>query len=166
MEYINFTKTKLPFGWMGNMSAFPIIFEGKEWRTSEALFQSMRFNDEGLKEQIRAEKSPMGCKFKMKSIVKELETNGTLHKRHIEPLSNADVMNMEICIRLKIDQHPDLKKMLIETGDIPIYEDVTSRGSRGSNLFWGAMLVNNEWIGENTLGKIWEKLRSELQMNY
>lgn len=163
METIKFTKVKLPFGWMGNMSPYPIKFEGKEWRTTEALFQSMRFNDEELKELIRAEKSPMGCKFKMKAIVKELEAKGTLHKRHIEPLSNADVTNMEICVRLKIDQHPELKKMLIETGDSPIYEDVTARGPRGTNLFWGAMLVDDQWVGQNTLGKIWEKVRTELK---
>jgi predicted NAD-dependent protein-ADP-ribosyltransferase YbiA (DUF1768 family) len=28
-------------------------------------------------------------------------------------------------------------------------------------IFWGAMLVNNEWVGENTLGKIWMDLRNE-----
>jgi predicted NAD-dependent protein-ADP-ribosyltransferase YbiA (DUF1768 family) len=162
MKEIGFTKSKLPYGWMGNMSAFPIIFEGKEWRTTEALFQAMRFNDIDIKELIRAEKSPMGCKFKMKSIVKELEEKNQLHKRHIIPMSEADKANMEICVRVKIDQHLELKKMLIETGDAKIYEDVTKRGARGSNLFWGAMLVDGEWIGENVLGKIWEKLRNEI----
>jgi predicted NAD-dependent protein-ADP-ribosyltransferase YbiA (DUF1768 family) len=34
-------------------------------------------------------------------------------------------------------------------------------GNVGGNLFWGAMLVNNEWVGENTLGKIWMDLRNE-----
>ena len=165
MEHINFTKTKLPFGWMGNMSPFPIIYDGKEWRTTEALFQSMRFNDDILKERIRAEKSPMGCKFKMKAIVKELEESGELHKRHVVPMSEEDASNMEICVRLKIEQHPDLKTQLIATDDTPIYEDVTSRGARGSNLYWGAMLVDGKWVGENVLGKIWEKVRKELQTN-
>lgn len=163
MEAIKFTKVKLPFGWLGNMSPYPIQYDGKEWRTTEALFQAMRFNDDELKERIRAEKSPMGCKFKMKAIVKELEANGELHKRHIEPLSEADVANMEICVKLKIEQYPELKKQLLETGDTPIYEDVTARGSRGTNLFWGAMLVDGKWIGQNTLGKVWEKVRKEIQ---
>lgn len=29
MKVIAFTKTKLPYGWFGNMSPFPIEFKGK-----------------------------------------------------------------------------------------------------------------------------------------
>jgi predicted NAD-dependent protein-ADP-ribosyltransferase YbiA (DUF1768 family) len=58
-------------------------------------------------------------------------------------------------------QHPKLIEELINTGDLLIVEDVTTRGNVGGNLFWGAMLVNNEWVGENTLGKIWMDLRNE-----
>ena len=83
MEVIRFTKVALPYGWLGNMSPFPLIFGGKEWRTSEALFQALRFKDESIQELIRAEKSPMGAKFVMKA-----------NKQHIttEPHSKKDVM--------------------------------------------------------------------------
>ena len=46
---ISFTKVSLPFGWLGNMSPFPILYEGKEWKTTEALFQALRFDDESIK---------------------------------------------------------------------------------------------------------------------
>lgn len=151
---ISFTKTSLPFGWLGNMSAFPISYEGKDWRTTEALFQALRFDDDSIKEMVRLEKSPMGAKLKAK---------GMADKMVVKQLSEQDVENMKLCVKLKIEQHPHLKKELLETGELPIYEDVTKRGDRGSNLFWGAMLINDEWVGQNVLGNIWMDVRNELK---
>jgi len=37
MNEIAFTKTTLPFGWLGNMSLYPIVYKGKIFRTSEGL---------------------------------------------------------------------------------------------------------------------------------
>ena len=162
-KYIAFTKVKLPYGWLGNMSPFPINYLGKTWKTTEALFQAMRFDDEDIQELIRRESSPMGCKMKVKSIVKRLVENDELDKRIVEPLSEKDLINMEICLRLKIEQHSFIKNALIETTGYDIYEDVTSRGRKGSNLFWGALKrTDGSWEGHNHLGKIWMKLRDEL----
>lgn len=161
METIAFTKVALPYGWFGNMSPHSIIYMGKEWRTSEALFQALRFNDETLQERIRLEKSPMGAKMRAKGIVKELTETNELYKRHINPLSVKDVDNMMLCVSLKLEQHPELKQQLLDTGDSIIIEDCTSRGKRGTNLFWG-MVFENEWIGNNMLGRIWMKKRDEL----
>ena len=145
METISFTKVSLPYGWLGNMSPYPIEYNGKTWRTSEALFQALRFNDERIREEIRLEKSPMGAKFKAKKYK---------HLMDIEPQSIQDVENMRMCVKLKLEQHLDLKRELELIGDLEIYEDVTSR-PRGSGLFWGAMKTDSGWIGENILGKIW-----------
>ena len=162
MTEIAFTKVKLPFGWLGNMAPYPVTYMGKTWRTTEALFQALRYEDEEIQEMIRKEPSPMGCKFRVKAIVKDLTQKGELHKRVIEPLSEKDLQNMELCIRLKIEQHPQLLKALLQTTGCPIYEDVTSRGKRGTNLFWGALKnADGTWEGENSLGKIWMKIRDE-----
>ncbi len=154
MTYISFTKVDLPYGWLGNMSPYPVNYEGKIWRTTEALFQALRFNDDSIKEAIRNEKSPMGAKLKAKSLMK-LDPS----KVCVSPLSDTDLENMRMCIRLKLEQHPHLLSELLKTGGSKIYEDVTSRGKRGSNLFWGALMENGAWIGENHLGKIWEDIR-------
>jgi len=155
---IAFTKVALPYGWLGNMSPYPLDFGGITWRTSEALFQSLRFTDNDIKELIRAEKNPMGAKFVMKANKESITT---------EPHSEKDVFNMKMCLRLKLEQHPKLKEELLNTGDLIIIEDVTARGDKGGNLFWGAMLVENEdgfhWVGTNTLGKLWMELREELK---
>jgi ribA/ribD-fused uncharacterized protein len=164
---IRFTKVKLPYGWLGNMAPFAIDYDGKYWRTVEALFQALRFNDEEIREAIRKEPSPMGAKFKVKSIVKELTAAGQLHKRSVEPLSKQDVDNMEMCIRLKLEQHPSLRKELLNTVGKTIYEDTTARGRKGTNLFWGAIKKDDgTWEGQNVLGNLWMKVRDEIVESY
>jgi ribA/ribD-fused uncharacterized protein len=154
---ITFTAVKLPHGWLGNMAPFPVKHDGKWWLTTEALFQALRFDDEAIKEEIRAITSPMGCKMRAKKIAKEKP-----EKLVVERLSVQDLANMDIVLRLKLEQHPELKQKLLDTGDETIIEDCSNR-SGGSGKFWGAALKDGKWIGENMLGKMWMKLREELK---
>ena len=61
MKSIWFKKVAEPYGWMGNMAPYPIKFDGKVWLTSEALFQSMRYDDVSVKEIIRGGKGLIFC---------------------------------------------------------------------------------------------------------
>lgn len=151
-KHIGFTKVALPYGWLGNMAPYPVEWGYCTWRTSEALFQAMRFSDESIIKAICAEKSPMGAKFKAKA-------NRT--KMVIAPLSKQDFENMELCVKLKLECHPELREELKKTGDAILFEDVSAR-PRGNNLIWGAMLQDGELVGENVLGKIWMNLRASL----
>jgi len=154
-DVIAFTKSKLPYGWMGNMSPYKVTYLGVEYLTSEALFQCLRFSDVGIQALIRREKSPMGAKLVTKrEDIRQLMT--------VEPLSHEDRDNMRLCIALKLLQHPDLQEELLATGERPIYEDVTARGAGGSNLFWGALFAHGEWFGKNVLGQIWMENRTLL----
>ena len=153
MEYISFTKTKLPYGWLGNMYACPIEYDGKTYKSTEVLFQSLRFNDEDIIEEIRNAHNGFSAKLVAKK---------HRDKYVIEPLSEVDINNMRLCLKLKVLQHPNIKQQLIETHPLPIYEDVTKRGRRGSNLFWGAINENNNWDGENILGRLWMELRNNI----
>lgn len=150
---IAFTKVKLPYGWLGNMSPYPIKFGEHTYLTTEALFQALRFSDQEIQKQIREQKSPMAAKLVAKGRVEDMV---------IEQLSEKDVANMKMCVRLKLEQHPQLKEELLNTNKRLIVEDVTNRGNKGSNLFWGAMLVDGEWDGKNVLGNIWMEMREEL----
>lgn len=154
-DEIAFTKVALPFGWLGNMSPYPVTWEGKEWRTTEALFQALRFSDEEIREKIREQKSPMAAKMVSKPFV---------DRRIVEVGSPQDIENMKLCIRLKLEQHPQLQAELLKTCDRLIVEDVTSRGARGTNLLWGAMLKDGEWQGQNVLGHLWMQARDELKL--
>ena len=145
-----FSKVAEENGWMGNMAPYIIKYEGKEWRTSEALFQSMRFEDESIKEIIRLEKSPMAAKMKAKKFRDQMV---------VIPMSEKDVENMRMCVRLKLEQHPELKEDLIATGNETIYENIGKRNGE-RHKFWGAKkLSDNEGDGFNMMGKILMDLR-------
>ena len=60
---------------------------------------------------------------------------------------------------MKVEQHPDLRVALLETGDSTIVEDTTKRNKVD---IWGAKLKDGVWVGENVLGKLWMDLRREL----
>lgn len=145
-------KVKDEFGWLGNMSPYPIDYQGKTYRTTEALFQALRFNDEKIIELIREQKSPMAAKMIAKKFRDQMV---------VEPMSDTDLYNMKMVLRLKLEQHPKLKADLLATGDEEIVEDCTKR-PRGSGLFWGAALKGDKWVGENWLGWLWMELRDEL----
>ena len=147
---IAFTKVALPFGWLGNMAPYPVTYGGEAWRTTEALFQALRFEDESIREAIRQEKSPMAAKM--------------VAKRHkskmiVEPRSLADLDNMRRALRLKLQAHPALRRQLLATGAARLVADC-SRRAKGSGLFWGAALRDGRWVGENWLGRLWEELRA------
>jgi predicted NAD-dependent protein-ADP-ribosyltransferase YbiA (DUF1768 family) len=91
----------------------------------------MRFEDQQVREEIRAQKSPMAAKMKAKK-----------HKAKmvVQPMSETDLANMRICLKLKIYQHPSLRRMLLASGNSLIVEDCTKR-QRASGLFWGAALI-------------------------
>jgi ribA/ribD-fused uncharacterized protein len=150
---IEFTKVDLPYGWLGNMYACPIEYEGKKWNTSEALFQALRYENDEIREIIRNEKSPMTAKMKAKKFREQMV---------ILPTSERDVENMKMVVKLKFDQHEVLKSKLILTGIHTIVENIGIRkGAR--DLFWGMKKVNGEWIGENMMGKILMEIRDQFK---
>lgn len=155
MKEIAFTRVKLPYGWLGNMSAFPITYGNDKYLTTEALFQALRFtNHPEIQELIRLEKSPMSAKMIAKSKV-EFMDEGVLY-------TQKDIDNMRECILLKLDQHPQLKQELLDTEDIVIIEDCSKR-PHGSGLFWGAEKTDTGWNGKNILGVLWMEERSNLK---
>lgn len=151
---IAFTKVKLPFGWLGNMAPYSVEYEGVSYKTTEALFQSLRFKDfPEVAQMIIDEKSPMSAKMVAKGNMSLLND--------YQPGCDQDIENMKLCLRLKVDQHPELKEELLATNDIKIIEDCSSR-PHGTGLIWGAAFQNGQWVGKNVLGVLWEELRQEL----
>ncbi len=130
------------------MSPHPVTYNDRLWKTTEALFQALRFRDRDIRELIRAQASPFTAKLKAKA---------EKAKMIIEPGSVKDVDNMRLVLKLKIDQHPKLKDELLQTGTATIIEDCSKRRSS----IWGAQLKDGKWVGDNLLGKLWMELRDE-----
>jgi len=152
---ISFTSVRAPYGWLGNMSPHPISAEDAIWSTAEALFQALRFApSHPARDLIRAERSPMAAKMVAKHRESEMA---------VKPQSTEDLDLMRRVIRLKITQHPTLKKQLLATESVRLIEDVSRRWNKGSAMFWGARQTDRGWLGRNWLGCLWMELREDLQ---
>lgn len=162
---ILFNKSKAEHGWLGNMTHYKITSGGRVWPTAEALFQALRFFDGEIREQIRQVSNP----YEAKQLAKEIalkEVDGKRRGYDVEPRSALDLDNMRLVVRLKCEQHPNLQRLLLLTGDEVIAEDVSTRADSDSNNFWGLRRVvgpdGETWVGHNTLGKIWMAERERL----
>jgi ribA/ribD-fused uncharacterized protein len=157
-QVLYFTAVKEPYGWMSNMYPTPIRHAGKMFRTPEALFQWLRFEAHPeVQAEIFAQKGPMGSKMKAR-VNRDLLRRG---EQWDEDESDLDLMRQ--CLRLKVDQHPAIKRRLLESGDMILMENCSNR-DRESARFWGAVYdpVSNLWVGRNVLGKLWMELREAL----
>ncbi len=154
---IAFTKVRLPYGWLGNMSPYEVgTPKHGVFRTAEAAFQASRFlPGSPAAELIQRQASPMAAKMVAKPF---LATEAI-----VTPRSPEDVLLMEDIVWRKILRHDEISKLLLATGEEVIVEDVTNRPSE-SGLFWGAVVVDGEQTrGANHLGAIWMKLRDRLR---
>jgi N-glycosidase YbiA len=154
---ITITRVKDRYGWLSCMSPHPVYHNGAQYRTCEALFQCLRFQEyPEIQEEIKACLSPMGAKMIAR---REREKLG---RGIFWDQAEDDIDRMKLCLRLKFEQHPELQRQLIETGETEIIEDCTTH-DRESARFWGAVKVGNRWIGANRLGKLLMEIREEMQ---
>jgi ribA/ribD-fused uncharacterized protein len=145
------------YGWLGNMSAHPVRYEGRLFKTNEHLFQWKRF--EGfpeIQEVLIGEASPMGVKMKVKKFRKQLTLDGLWSYDE-----EKDVAWMKECLWIKIRSYLDLARKLKLSHPHFIVEDCSKR-KRGSGMFWGAAFEDGKWVGENVLGELWMEIREEL----
>ena len=150
-------KVKEENGWLSCMAAYSVKYNGLEFRTSEALFQWLRFqNHPDIQKEIHDAKSPMGAKM----IARKHRV--LLNRGENWDESPSDISLMKQCLLLKLEQHPELKEKLIKTEKAVIIEDCTTH-DRESARFWGMVYKEGNWIGENVFGKIWMEIREELQ---
>jgi len=153
---ITITKVKEESGWLSCMSAYPISFQGTQYKTCEALFQVLRFKMyPNIQKEIINQKSPMGAKMKAR------KNRDKLNRGVKWDEAPSDIPLMKKCLKLKLKQHPELKDKLIATGNAKIIEDCTTH-DRESARFWGAVKKDGKWEGKNVFGKLWMEIRKEL----
>ncbi len=145
-DYIGFYTRE--FYCFDNFSAFMVELDGKVYSTVEHAYQAAKFVDSvpEIADKIFQARSP----GEAKSIADNNKENIVANWHEIK----VDVM--ERILRAKLNQHPFVKKKLLETKDYLICEDSPV------DSFWG---IGPDRKGENVMGKLWMKLRTELQQN-
>ena len=132
---------------LDNFSAFGFVMNSEYFQTSEHAFQYLKFVDTNkeIANEIKASFSPN-------------DARNIAHENKEYRLSNwSDVkyQNMEKVLRLKVEQNPIVKDVLLNTKDYIIAEICIDEDTD-----WG-LDSNNQ--GDNNLGKIWMKIRDDIK---
>jgi len=140
------------------MSSHPIDVDSVSFPTVEHYFQAMKakeFKDDEIYKKILTAKTPKAAKAmgdKIKNVVTEVWD------------AKKDAV-MYTGLRAKFVQHPELRKQLLETGDLPI-GDANAR-----DTYWGIGTAEtsekskhpSKWRGKNKLGVMLMDLRTEFR---
>lgn len=153
-ESVVFCKVDEQYGGFSNMApGFPLRFEGLDYRTSEHLYQSLRFTDyPQVQQRIRNNPSPMGAKMATRPF-------RSTHSR--SDWQEVCIEVMRFCLRLKLSSYRiSFGGLLLRTGDKPIVEE----SRRNRNDPWSARAKGPDILeGENGLGVLLMELREELK---
>lgn len=117
-----------------------LIYKKKRWKTAEHAFQAAKTHDQIQKRQIieaptpdRAKKLGRKCKIRF----------------DWDDIKDAIMLDI---IRAKF-QHPQLRQLLLDTGDAELIE-----GNTWGDRYWGVY----KGKGENKLGQILMRVRQEI----
>lgn len=170
---VKFYDANEPFGELSNfhITADPILFKGKRYKTSEHLYQALKFlhdkstkADERYADLIRTAKTPNMAKIlaRMKPggkyawhVPLDAHINYAL-ARGVQPRPDWDLVKlsrMEMVLMHKFTQISKSARILVSTGVRPLVEH-TPR-----DHFWGD---GGDGSGRNHLGRLLEKVRDNL----
>ena len=140
-EPINFLDNR--FHDLAPFAALEVVIDEVVYKTAEHAYQALRVVPEA-REKIINSTSPLNAWREGQSC----KQAGLLLQDY-----NKDVL-MEKIFRAKLEQHPDLIKVLKQSGGRDLVK-VTP-----TDTYWGTSL---DGAGQNKMGKLWMKLRSELE---
>lgn len=146
-----FCKVADPLGSLSNMhNGQPIYVDGVKWKSSEALYQALRFpHNPDLQEKIRLESNA----FTAKKLAHE-------HKAETRPdWEEVNEQAMAWVVTLKKDQSALFRSELESTKGRDIVELSVK------DEFWGAKPKGDQLVGRDVLGNILTQLRDGARMD-
>lgn len=139
---IRFYRANDEYGEFSNFARYPLQLDGKNWPTSEHYFQAQKFEGTELEEKVRTAKNAWYA---------------AKYGRELAPLpydwEEIKVDVMYHVVLAKFTQHPDLRKLLLDTGDAILIAHTRK------DAFWAD---GGDGAGKNWLGKILMLVREEL----
>jgi len=136
-----------PYGVFSNLYRRSIIFEGREFPTSEHAYQAGKARKESVREWILSAPSPA---------LVAMAAHGLYTWDIVPDWSSIKFDRMRSVLRAKFTQHDDLKELLISTGTSRLVE--VGKVDNPVNRLWGE--VNGK--GKNMLGVLLMELRASL----
>lgn len=130
---------------LSNFSPSRVSFEGEIYPSVEHAFQAAKTLD------------PIS-----RNIIRMSDTPGQAKKlgRKVDLRPDWQLVKFEIMYQLLKEkfENADLRRRLLETGDSLLIE-----GNDWGDRVWGCVLLQGEWVGENHLGRLLMRIRSEIK---
>ena len=153
------------WGIFGNFARTPLVIDDVHFKSSEHLFQTMKFKDADIVKKVY-----IGTTFKgferqgPKFAAKSYETQGFRR----EDWGSMIVDVMKYCLQVKYDQCEEFRDQLERSKGYFIVEDQSTRkkGKNATADTWGALLRNGSYIGPNLLGRLLMELRDNGKLEY
>lgn len=142
-EPINFLETRLMD--LSPFSAHEVELDGEVFKTVEHGYQTLRIKPGKERDQIKATRSPMDA-------WREGQKYKNSQDLLVDDFDKDEVM--EKLFRAKLLQHEDIKSVLLATKNrelLKVYD---------TDYYWG---TGADGTGQNKMGELWMKLRSELE---
>ena len=146
-------KVKDEWGILGNFAKTDIVVEGVTFRSSEQLFQVMKFTEREAVEAVYRSHSP-------KMTAKHWEKT---HRR--ADWGSMIVDAMKFCLQQKYEQNEVFRHELLRSAPHFIVEDQTSFPKKTPDT-WGVKQHDGCYIGPNLLGRLLMELRDKGNLEY
>jgi len=129
---------------LSNFSPHGFELDGAWWPTVEHYFQAQKFPDHPeLQEQIRCAAAPAEAKSRGRTCKLPIRSDWEAVKEQV----------MRRALRAKFEAHPELRRMLLATGNRTLIENAPR------DSYWGC---GRSGTGKNRLGVLLMELRDEL----
>lgn len=128
---------------LSNFWPAPVLYEGKVYPTTEHAYQAAKTHNQAWREKIA-----------LTPTAKDAKRLGRIVKIR-EDWDKVRVLVMYQLVEQKFTVHPELKRLLLETGNQQLVE-----GNTWGDVFWGVCGGK----GENRLGHILMSVRSKLKI--
>ncbi len=154
-------KVKDEWGIFCNFARTPLVVDGVTFKSSEELFQYMKFKDATIVERIAkgVTRNNKVC-HEIKRTVKSYEKE---HQR--DDWSRIRFEAMKFCLQTKYEQSEEFRSMLQKSVGFYIVEDQTTFRSKKADT-WGVKLDGDNFVGPNMLGKLLMELRDNGKLEY
>ncbi len=151
MDDIRFYRaSEKPYGAFSNLYRREIEFEGEVFATSEHAYQAGKARKPAVRKWLMDAPSPS---------LLAMAAHGLYYWDIAPGWSTTKFDRMRAVLRAKFTQHPDIRDLLLSTGDAKLVETATVDNE--VNRLWGE--VNG--VGRNMLGVLLMELRTDLRDN-
>lgn len=131
-------------------TAHAIEIDGTVFPTVEHAYQCQRYTDQKIIEEIRASRSPVSA-WEISTKYKHLQIPEFKDEKY-----KLEVMKK--LMKLKVEQHEEIRKALLDSGDMKIVKHITTYPP--GDGFWDD---GEDGSGLNHMGRMWMEIREEIK---